>query len=64
MAPDWLVAILPANQMPGLKILVNFMDYNMESNEIPTPLPFTPKTSKFVRKGPSRISPGQHEINT
>ena len=34
MAPDWLVAMLPANQMPGLKIFVNFMDYNMVSNAI------------------------------
>ena len=23
MASDWLVAVLPANQMPGLKIFVN-----------------------------------------
>ena len=29
IASDWLVAVLPANQMPGLKILTN-MDFNME----------------------------------
>ena len=30
MASDWLVAELPANQMPGWKIFVNNMDFNME----------------------------------
>ena len=24
MASDWLAAVLPANQMPGLKIFVNY----------------------------------------
>ena len=30
MASDWLPAVLPANQMPGLKILLTNMDFNME----------------------------------
>ena len=30
MASDWLVAVLPANQTPGLKILLTNMDFNME----------------------------------
>ena len=32
MASDWLAAVLPANQMPGLKIFVMLtnMDFNME----------------------------------
>ena len=30
MAPDWLAAVLPANQIPGLKICVTNMDLNME----------------------------------
>ena len=29
MASDWLAAVLPANQMAGLKIFVN-IDFNME----------------------------------
>ena len=29
MASDRLAAVLPANQMPGLKMLTN-MDFNME----------------------------------
>ena len=29
MASEWLAAVLPANQMPGSKILVN-MDFNLE----------------------------------
>ena len=30
MASDWLAAVLPANQMPGLKTFLNNMDFNME----------------------------------
>ena len=31
MASDWLVAVLPANQMPGVKIsLLTNMDFDME----------------------------------
>ena len=30
MASDWLAAVQPANQMPGLKILLTNMDLNME----------------------------------
>ena len=30
MASDWLAAVLPANQMPGLKNLLTNMDFNME----------------------------------
>ena len=29
MTSDWLAAVLPANQMPGSKILTN-MDFNMD----------------------------------
>ena len=29
MASDWLAAQPPANQMPGMKILVTYMDFNM-----------------------------------
>ena len=28
MASDWLAAVLPANQMPGLKIFLTNMDFN------------------------------------
>ena len=30
MASDRLTAVLPANQMPGLKYLLTNMDFNME----------------------------------
>ena len=30
MASDWLAAVLPAYQMPGLKSLLTNMGYNME----------------------------------
>ena len=30
MASDWLVAVLPANQMSGLKIFVKNMDFDIE----------------------------------
>ena len=30
MASDWLAAVLPANQMQGLKIFLTYMDFNME----------------------------------
>ena len=31
MASDWLAAVLPANQMPGFKIFVNWhMNFNIE----------------------------------
>ena len=30
MASDWLAAVLPANQMSGLKPLWTNMDFNME----------------------------------
>ena len=30
MASDWLAAVLPANQMPGLNIFLTNMDFNME----------------------------------
>ena len=30
MASDWLVAVLPANYMRGLKSLLTNMDFNME----------------------------------
>ena len=29
MASDWLAAVLPANQTPGVKIIV-IMDFNMD----------------------------------
>ena len=29
MASGWLVAVLPANQMPGLKSLLTNMDFNI-----------------------------------
>ena len=30
MASDWLAAVPPANQIPGLKFLLTNMDFNME----------------------------------
>ena len=30
MTSDWLAAVLQANQMPGLKILLIYMDFDME----------------------------------
>ena len=30
MASDWLVAVMPANQMPGLKTFLTNMGFNME----------------------------------
>ena len=30
MASEWMVAVLPASQMPGLKIFFNYMDFDME----------------------------------
>ena len=30
MASDWLVAVLPANQIPDLNIFVINMDFNMD----------------------------------
>ena len=30
MACDWLAAVLPGNQMPGLEIFLNNLDFNME----------------------------------
>ena len=30
MAADWLTAALPANQMPGLKILLTDINFKME----------------------------------
>ena len=31
MASDWLAAVLPANQMPGLKSLLTYIDFNMRN---------------------------------
>ena len=30
MASDWLVAVLPANKMPGRKFLLTNIDFNMD----------------------------------
>ena len=30
MASDWLAAVLPANQMPGLKLLLTKIDFIMD----------------------------------
>ena len=30
MASDWMTTVLPANQTPGLKILVTDIDFNMK----------------------------------
>ena len=37
MASDWLVAVLPAKQMPVLKYLLTNMDFNMEIFRNPDP---------------------------
>ena len=35
MASDWLAAVLPANQMPGLKIFVKEHGFYMEISQVP-----------------------------
>ena len=34
MASDWLAAVLPANQMPGLKIFVNYSNLATQAPEV------------------------------
>ena len=52
MASDWLATVLPANQMPGLKIFENDMDFHMEISSCLFSLPILSM----------RLSHSQHDI--
>ena len=45
MASDWLAAVLPANQMPGLKIFVNLHGFQ-HGNFLVTQAPGAQRTPK------------------